>query len=182
MLLKTIKTVFPVFYVNCQLMFYSVYCNSCFFKKTNRAFYCICSSVAPLLPEIFLWLAETRKNLNIWSCIHVLDLVLKCCSDIKEDNCLHYSLTSLCWWIKLHRWLKWAFFICGSRLRLKFSRIPLLRNRWKMDSKTDFTSKILTLEVLVKIYLGLLASSLNWLKCPHVHYFFDDIKDFQYLV
>ena len=88
---------FPCFYVTCQLMFYSVYFNSCFFKKYIRAFYCTCSSMAPLLPEFFLWLAETRKNLTILSCIHVLDFVLKCCSDIKEDNCLHYPLTSLRW-------------------------------------------------------------------------------------
>ena len=98
---------FPSFcYVNCLLTFYYVYCNSCSLKNNNRAFYCNCSSVAPLLPEIILWLAETRKNLNILSCIHVLDLVLKYCSDIKERNWLYYSLTSLCWWIKLHRWFK----------------------------------------------------------------------------
>ena len=35
-----------------------------------------------------------------------------------------------------------------------------------MDSKSDFTSKMLTLEVLVKIYLGSLASCLNGLKSP----------------
>ena len=48
-----------------------------FFKNNNRAFYCNCSSVAPLLPESFFWLAGTRKNKNILSCIHVLDLVFK---------------------------------------------------------------------------------------------------------
>ena len=92
-------------------MFYSVYSNSCFFKNINRAFSCTCPSVAPLLPELFLWFAETRKNLNILSCIHVFDLVFKCCSDIKEDNCQRYSLNSLCWWIKVHRWLKLFFFV-----------------------------------------------------------------------
>ena len=84
-------------YVNCLLIFYSVYCNSCSFKNNNRAFYCNCSSVAPLMPEFFLWLTETRKNLNIVSCINLSDVVLKYCLDIKEGNWLHYSLTSLCW-------------------------------------------------------------------------------------
>ena len=89
---------FPRFsYVNYLLIFYSVYCKSCSFKNNNRVFYCNCSSVAPLLPEFFLWLAETRKNLKILSCIHISDVVLKYCSDIKEGNWLHYSLTSLCW-------------------------------------------------------------------------------------
>ena len=77
------------FHVNCLLTFYSVYSNSCFFKNINRAFYCNCSSVAPLLPEIFLWLAETRKKLNILSCILVLDLVLKFCSYINKGNGKH---------------------------------------------------------------------------------------------
>ena len=163
-------------------MFYSLYCNNCFFfKNIIRTLYWTCSLVAPLLPEQnFLWLEETKENLNILSCILVLDLVLKCCSDIKEDNCPSYFLTSLCCWIKLHRWLKWAFFFCGSRLRLKFSRIALLRNRLKLDSKTDFTSKKLTLELSVKKYLGSLASCLNWLKCSRNAQvrFFNNIKDF----
>ena len=95
------KDRFPRFsYVNCLLIFYSVYCNNCSFKNNNRAFYCNCSSVAPLMPEFFLWLTETRKNLNIVSCINISDVVLKYCLDNKEGNWLHYSLTSLCWWIK----------------------------------------------------------------------------------
>ena len=92
------KNRFPSFpYANCLLIFYSVYCNSCSFKNNNRAFYCNCSSVAPLLPEFLLSLTETRTNLNILGCIHLSDVVLKCCLDIKEGNWLHYSLTSLCW-------------------------------------------------------------------------------------
>ena len=42
--------------------------------------------MASLLPDFFLLLAESRKNLNIMSCINVLDLVLKICSDEKEGN------------------------------------------------------------------------------------------------
>ena len=92
------KDRFPRFsYVNCLLIFYSVYCNNCSFKNINRAFHCNCSSVAPLMPEFFLWLTETRKNSNIVSCINLSDVVLKYCLDIKERNWLHYSLTSFCW-------------------------------------------------------------------------------------
>ena len=112
-----------------------------FSKITNPFFYCTCPSVAPLLREFFLWSAETRRNFNILSCINVLDLVLKCCSDIKEGEWIHYSLTSLCWWMKLHCWLELVFFICGSRFSSKFSRIALLRKCSRMDSKTVFTSK-----------------------------------------
>ena len=41
-----------------------------------------------MLPEFFLWLARTRKNLNFLSCFHVIDLVLKFGSDIQERNWL----------------------------------------------------------------------------------------------
>ena len=56
------------------------------------------------------------------------------------------------------------------------------RNLWKRFAKQILTLKMLTLEVLVKIYLGSLASCLNELYCPrHVQvlYYFDDIKEFQ---
>ena len=53
------------FCVNCQLMFHSVYFNSCFFfKNNNRAFYCNCSSVAALMPEFF---CDWRKLEGIWT-------------------------------------------------------------------------------------------------------------------
>ena len=85
------------FYVNYQLMFYSVYSNSCcFFKNFSRASYCTCSSGGSAIARSFSVVGETRKNLNVLSCIHVLDLVLKY-SNIKKDNCLHYSPNSLCW-------------------------------------------------------------------------------------
>ena len=44
--------------------------------------------------------------------------------------------------------------MCGSRFKLKFYRFALLRKRLKTDFKTDFTLKMLTLEVLVERYLG----------------------------
>ena len=54
-----------------------------------------------------------------------------------------------------------------------------------MDSITDFTSKMLTLEVLLKIYLGSLAYCLNGLSSPRnaqVCHFFVDKNGFQYSV
>ena len=62
--------------------------------------------------------------------------------------------------------------------QVEFTRIAILRKRLKMDSKTDFTSKMLTLKVLVKIYLGSLALCLNGLNCQkkaQIWFYFDDI-------
>ena len=83
------------FHVNCLLMFYSIYCNKCFFRKNNRVSYCNRSLVAPLLPKFFMCLAESRKNFSILSCIRVLDLVLNFSSDIMQENGIQVFL-SLC--------------------------------------------------------------------------------------
>ena len=113
-------------------MFYSVYCKSCSLKNNNRAFYCNCSTVAPLLPGIFLWSAETRKKLNSLSCIHVFDLVLKYCSDINEGNGLQVRFYIFLLMNIAAPVLVWVFFSCVSGFRLKFSRIALLRKRLRL--------------------------------------------------
>ena len=180
---------FPRFsYVNCLLIFYSVYCNSWSFKNDNRAFYCNCSSVAPLLPEIFcgLWLAETRKNLNIFSCIHVIDLVLKYGSDINEGKWLQL----LFYFIVLMGTAGFVigmsfFFSCVSGCRLKFSRIAILRKRLQLDSKTDLTTNGLILGFFVGRWLLSLTSYLYGLKSARIAqllFFFDEIKFFRCLV
>ena len=42
------------------------------------------------MPEMCFWLVKARKNLNILNCIHVLDLVLKFCSDKNERNGIQF--------------------------------------------------------------------------------------------
>ena len=57
---------FSKFCVNCLLMFYIVYCNSCALKYINGACYCTCSLVALSVPEMCFWPAKTRKNLELF--------------------------------------------------------------------------------------------------------------------
>ena len=52
-------------------------------------------------------------------------LELKHCSDIDEENGIHY-LFSLCCWIKLLQNLNWVLSICGPGFESKFSRLALL--------------------------------------------------------
>ena len=65
---------FPSFLkVNCLMIFYSVYCNSCCFKNNNQAVYCTCSSVAPLLLDFFVvggnW--KELENFDLYSCLGI---------------------------------------------------------------------------------------------------------------
>ena len=93
------------------------------------------------MKEMRFWPENEEKILIFSRCIHLSDLVLKTCSGINEEI-----------WIQLPfkfstvvnigaSLVEMSLFICGSRFRLKFSRIALLRKRLQMDSKSDFTRK-----------------------------------------
>ena len=60
------NSLFSKFCVNCLLMYYFVYCNNCALKDANGACQCTCSLVALRLPEMWFWLAKTRKNLEFF--------------------------------------------------------------------------------------------------------------------
>ena len=108
---------FPIFFVDCLLLLYSVYCNSYNLRRINGAYYCTCSSLTPLMPGTFFCLAETRKILNILRCFHVLLLILKFVQfRMKEmrlnEGCLllpfliyvvasFIGLSFFCQWVKL---------------------------------------------------------------------------------
>ena len=57
---------------------------SCVLRNINGHFYCTCSSLAPLVPELYFWWAETSQNLNFSRCIHAFDLLLKFSSYLNE--------------------------------------------------------------------------------------------------
>ena len=78
----------------------------------------------------------------------VLNLVLKCCSDINEENgntfFLHFIGEYSCI-VKSNEF----FIICGSSFGLKVSRIALLRKSLQLDSKTDLITNGLTFVFLL---------------------------------
>ena len=57
------NSLFSQFCVNCLLIFYFVYCNSCALKDVNGACWCTCSLVALRVTEMCFWPAKTRKKL-----------------------------------------------------------------------------------------------------------------------
>ena len=101
------KDRFPRFsYVNCLLIIYSVYCISVLSKIKIELFTATARRWPRCCRNFFCGWRKLERTWTFLSCIHLSDVVLMYCLDIKEGNWLHYSLTSLCWWIKLHRWFK----------------------------------------------------------------------------
>ena len=84
------NSVFSKFFVNCHLMFYFVYCNDCALKDANGACWCTCSRVALRVPEMCLWPANTRKNLELFE-MHTCHWPgAQKGSDINEGNWLQF--------------------------------------------------------------------------------------------
>ena len=82
------NSLFSTFCVNCLLMYYFVYCNICAFKMLMepvnapaRWWPCAC-------PIRVSGLGRLEKFLNFLRCLHVFDRVLKCGSDMNEENWL----------------------------------------------------------------------------------------------
>ena len=119
-------------------MFYFVYCINCVLNDANGVCYCTCTLVAPLVPEICFWPANTRNDSNFMRCIHVFDLVLKFCSDLYEG----IGIQLLCYFVMLVRvvalFIRLSFFSSvGQIFGLKFSRFAKLQIRLQLDAKTD---------------------------------------------
>ena len=146
---------FPNFFkVNSLLIFYSVYCKSFFFQNNNRAFYCNCSSVAPLLPEIFFWLTETRKNLNILCCIHVLT-VFWCSTSYTAIIVLWKTLVESV--NALARWWPCACLKCVSGLRRLERTLNFLRCIHAIDLVLKHAS-----DINERIWYSFSFTSLYW--------------------
>ena len=60
------NSLFSKFCVNCLLIFYFVYCNSCSLKDVNGACQCTCSLLALRVTELCFWPAKTRENLELF--------------------------------------------------------------------------------------------------------------------
>ena len=92
----------PLFYDNCLLTFYSVYCNSCALRNNNGTFCWTCPLSNPLVPEMFFWIDKIQKKFEffemytfLWAGAHVMfkqnwrnfytgSLLLHC---FDEQNC-----------------------------------------------------------------------------------------------
>ena len=149
-------------------MFYSVYYNSCVLRTINGAYYCTCSSVAPLVPEMFFWLAETRKQLNFLRCFYVFDLVLKYSSDIKEGIDIQLIFYFVILVNIVAPFMRMSFF----HLWVRFSRIVISPKRLQLHSKTDLITNGLSLGFFAGIWLFPLTSYLYGLKSARIGQFF----------
>ena len=95
------------------------------------------------MAEMFFWPAKTRKNLNFGRCIQVLDLVLKCCSDINEGIWIQHLFHFLVLVNVVASFIGESFFICEPDFRLRFSPIAVIRKRLQLESKTDLTNGLI---------------------------------------
>ena len=91
-------------------------------------------------------LRSLEITLKFLRCIHVFDLVLKYGSDINEGNWLQLLFYFFVLVGIVASVIGMSFFSCVSGLRLNFSRIPLLRKRLQLDSKSNLTTTGLFLE------------------------------------
>ena len=88
---NTSYSVFKIFFQgqHCLLLFYFIYCNICVLNNVNGACWWTFLLVALRVPEMCFWLRRTMIKMNFLRCVHVLDLVLKLCSDINKGLGVH---------------------------------------------------------------------------------------------
>ena len=166
-------------------MFYFVYCNNCALKDVNRSCWCTCSRRPCSCLKCVCGLRRLEKTLNFLRCIHVLDTVLKYCSDINEGNWLQllfYFIVSIGMVASV---IGISFFCYISGFRLKFPPIAFWRKRLQLDSKSDLTTDGLILGFFVGKWLLLLTSYLYGPKFAGIAqllFFFDAINFFRFFV
>ena len=130
-------------------------------------------------------LRRPERNFNFLRGIHFFDLVFKYGSDINERNWLQLLFYFIVLMGIVASVIGMSFFRCVSGFRLKFCRIALQRERLQLDSKSDLTTKGLSLGFFVWKWILSLTSYLYGLKSARyaqLLFFFDDIKIFRCLV
>ena len=150
--------------VNCLLIIYFVYCNNCDLKNVSEGCFYICSIIALCLPKMYLWPAETKKNIKLlemhtclwtgaqmwfrhqWKKLVTASFLLHCTEKL---------------WLPLL--LEWVIFSCVSGFRLNFSRLSLQRKRLQLDSKSVLTTNGLILGFFVGKWLPSSTSYLHGL-------------------
>ena len=84
-------------------------------------------------------ICENLRKLKFLRCIHVLDMVLKCFSEINDrigiDLFFHFAVMVF----SAASFTGMSFFFCGLDFRLKFSRIAVLQKHLQMDSQSELT-------------------------------------------
>ena len=85
-------------------------------------------------------LGRLEKTLNFLRCILVIELVLKCGSDIIERNWLDLFFHIILLIGIVASVFRTSFSSCILGFRLKFSIIALWRSRLQLDSKSDLTA------------------------------------------
>ena len=132
------------------------------------------------------WPAKTRTKLDFSSCIHLWNLVLKSCYDIKEGNGYSFLSFPLCWWKKLHHLWEWVFPSLFQVLGWSFLVLHFYVNVCNLIPKviwprTDwFWSFSLESGLFVDFISATAEMCMNGSSvCV---FFFDDIKTFRWIV
>ena len=130
------------------------------------------------------WTKE--KNFNFLRFTKVLHLVLKWCSDVNEGNWIHFSFSSLCWWIDLSSWLEWVFSSLAQVSVGIFFVMHLLRKRLQSEAESDLTTKGLILDIycciMPPVVVNVKSASTTIFCTAHWCFSFVDMNSSRYLV
>ena len=175
---------FPSFLLT-LLMLYIVYCNNCALKDVNGACWCTCSREALCVPEMCLWPAKTRENLELFEkhTSHWPGAQIWFRHEWRKLVTVSVLFHFIDWYGCVRYWNEF-FFSCFSGFRLKFS-IAFWRKCLQLDSKSDLATNGLILGFFVRKWLLPLTYYLYGLKSAwiaHLLFFFDDIKFFRCFV
>ena len=96
----------------------------CFLNDNKLTYFCNCSLMALLLPELCFWLAHS----NFFRSIRVFDLVLKFCSEKKRRELDTIPLFFIVLVNMIASLLGLSFFSRGLGFRLKFSSVAINSN------------------------------------------------------
>ena len=124
-------------------------------------------------------LRSLEITLKFLRCIHVIDLVLKNGSDIKEGNLIQLLFYFIVLMGIVASVIGMNFFSCVSCFRLNYSRIALWRKRLQLDSTSNLTTAGLFLEFFGRPMPRFVDYMSAWteiyMNCSIV-FLFDDIK------
>ena len=156
--------------------------SSCVLRKIIGHFYCTCSSLAPLVPELYFWWAETSQNLNFSRCIHAFDLLLKFSSYLNEGIWLQLLFCFIIMMNLVSPVDGMSFFHLCFRFWFEVFSYCTFTETFAIGLQNWFDQKWIDFGVFFWTWLFSLTFYLHWRKfawIPHTCFPFDDIKSFR---
>ena len=154
LVLKSFYSIFMfLFIVKCLSMFYSVSRKSCFLKHKKKLFNAASRWCPSWCQKRNFGLLRLGKNMSILRCLQELDLVLNSFSDITDGNWIHFTFTSLSWWILVHGCSGWVFLVCRSSFKLEMFSYCTFTETFALGFQIRFDHELIDFRDFVGICL-----------------------------